>query len=275
MRKAAEPLGLSDEFRQQLDRDETIVRKFIDEHQAERGYVSFKAIVKWLARDPGPSAFAKIATLREKAWQLFRDELERGAFDIDGRSEVLFLNPRINQTPLVRLSRTEAKRLIELHGRDTRRIERKDPYGRQPSKYINADLVRAVLWHCWIPREVCRQWLSARGMSEPAGGFEHDPVDDADEDTTSTEALPIRDDNSVADHPTNLAPLPDKLPPSRKAKAKAEAVLRIIRARWPHGPPSTISVQKITSFVNKQLKKSGDLEGVSPDTVARALGRKS
>src|SRR5262249_35869564 len=130
-------------------RNAQIERFKLDQH-SKRRWFSFSEIAEECSKD---GTIKPNEDLRSRAYMNLLDALLIGDFDIRSRTQVLFLNPELYTWP-VRIKKEYMKSQIEIHGRE------------------GENIVRAVLSHCWIPRDLCSRWFQMNRLQAPVGWFE-------------------------------------------------------------------------------------------------------
>jgi hypothetical protein len=117
--------------------DEERIRRFEEEQQRKREWISFAEIAEWYSGLEVPTNPKKAAAAAEQAYRMLQTDLLAGLFEEGGRSRVLFRFPGVDFT----------------HGKMTRqRLQGAiddDPHGEH---------VRLLLMHCWLPRKLFERW---------------------------------------------------------------------------------------------------------------------
>jgi hypothetical protein len=117
--------------------DEERIRRFKEEQQRKREWISFVEIAEWYSGLEVPTNPKKAAAAAEQAYRMLQTDLLAGLFEEGGRSRVLFRFPGVDFTA-GKMTRQRLQAAID-----------DDPDGEH---------VRLLLRHCWLPRKLFERW---------------------------------------------------------------------------------------------------------------------
>jgi len=130
--------------------DEERIRRFEEDQRRKHDWISFVKIAEWYSELGGPVSPKKAAALREQAYRMLESDLLPRRFEEGGPSQVLFLFPGVDWT----------------HGKMTSQRY-------QDAIHYNLDLEhgRSLLRHCWLPRNLFKQWCAWHDLPTSAPRF--------------------------------------------------------------------------------------------------------
>ena len=130
------------------------IDRFFKRQQQARRWISFVEIADMCARAASPVSIAAEEEARALAYPRLVESTWRGEFERNGRSRVLLLLPDpVVSVPHHRLANDYLRMMIDAYG---------------VTDFTSASrLVKELLWFCWLPRELCRQWFRRHGLAWP------------------------------------------------------------------------------------------------------------
>jgi hypothetical protein len=131
------------------------INRFRERQRVERKWTEFREIATWCAQSSTAMTARDEQHAFDLACQRFAEAVLQGEFEAGARSRVLYLDPKGFST-LTRESLTIACRATAQF--DEHLTASEEAFSRP----IN------VLTHCWVPADMARDWLQARGYRLPA-----------------------------------------------------------------------------------------------------------
>jgi hypothetical protein len=123
------------------------IERFAKRQRQVHAWVNLAEIAEYCAREGG--SIVPDETKRVLAYDDLTQEILNGAFEENGRSTVLFLNPGVSKA---RLTRDWLKNIIEFN-------------------YDGDGGRRGYLPYCWARRELVERWFERRRLAKPAEWF--------------------------------------------------------------------------------------------------------
>ena len=141
------------------------INRFRKRQRTARRWIEFGEIATWCARSTTGSSREVEQQAANLTFQRLANSVAQGEFEVDGRSKILYLTPRV----LTLLFQSHPKALSALAQRTLA------DFGRSPSSRLTRRMFQAaqttdpipVLMQCWVPREMARCWLEAQGYPLP------------------------------------------------------------------------------------------------------------
>jgi hypothetical protein len=163
------------------------INRFRDRQRTARIWIEFVEIATWCAQ----SSHATSADHEQRAFDLACQRLAgsvlSGEFEVNGRSKILYLDPRVLSigTYSHRLTR-------DWFEKECQAAAQFDEHFRLPAANWSSMNVLAC---CWVPRDMARTWFEAHGY-HPAPHFEPKPPvpgpGNIVQDASSPKALPAK-----------------------------------------------------------------------------------
>jgi hypothetical protein len=118
------------------------IRRFAERQRRTREWINFAEIADWCARENG--SIKPDEERRSIAYAMLGASLRAGEFERSGRTRVLFLSP---STSMAKITRETFETIVAANDDEI--------------------LVSAYLAHCWVPRDICREWFGRQRLPWP------------------------------------------------------------------------------------------------------------
>jgi hypothetical protein len=134
------------------------INKFRKRQRTDRSWIEFLEVATWCAQSSAAARADDEQRAFELAFQRLAASLLAGEFEVNGRSKILYLEPKVLSIAAYphRLTREWFERACQATVHST------EHFG-LPKTDSASFLPMNVLVNCWIPRDMVRRWLEAHG----------------------------------------------------------------------------------------------------------------
>jgi hypothetical protein len=129
------------------------IAKFAGRQRSARRWIALADLVDWCAQSTTTASIEAEARAREVAYRRLTDAVQKGEFERDGRSKVLYIDTLVTgdgASPRCRLTKEQFEIAAD--------IAAAPPAPSMPVTVLNC---------CWLPSELARHWLETHGYRLP------------------------------------------------------------------------------------------------------------